>query len=92
MLTLKQLKEMPPETIFATGVALDNVDGLFMANTNKELRWIAIRGGIEDWAIYCHFIEKDIEWIKHYGEKVCGESHIKKCVPCDEEAFAMYRY
>ena len=92
MLTVEQLKAMPPSTIFATGEANDKPDGLFMANTNRQLRWIAIRGGTYDWAIYCHFSDKDIEWIKRHGDKVCDEGHIKKLVPCDDEAFKMYRH
>mgnify|MGYP001560158826 CR=1 FL=1 len=92
MLTLKELKELPPNTIFASGLAMDNKDGLFMANTNRELRWVAVRGGIYDWAVYCHFSDKDIEWIKDSGDKVCQESHIKKLVPCTDDAFHQYRY
>jgi len=92
ILTLEQLKAMPPDTIFATGTAMDNKNGLFMANTNKELRWVAVRGGIWDWAIYCHFADKTIEWISNWGDKVIMENNIRKLVPCDDEAFQMYRY
>lgn len=92
MLTLQQLKDMPSDDIFATGVAIDNEDGLFMANTGKELRWVAVRGGIHDWAIYYHFSDKSADWIRSYGDKVYDERNIKKLVPCNEEAFALYRY
>ncbi len=92
MLTLQKLKDMQPDTIIATGIANDNPDELFMANTNRQLRWVAVRGGIHDWTIYCHFADKDIEWIKKQGDKVCMKSHIKKLVPCDDEALHQYRY
>lgn len=92
MITLEQLKAMPPKTIFATGTAYDNPEGLFMANTKRELRWVAERGGIHDWTIYTHFSEHDAEWVRRHGDKVFGKEHIKKLVPCDDEAFAMYRY
>ena len=92
MLTLQTLKDMQPGEVIATGTANDDPQGLFMANTNRPLRWVAVRGGIHDWAIYCHFADKDIEWIKRQGDKVCMESHIRKLVPCDNEAFKMYRY
>jgi hypothetical protein len=92
MLTLEQLKAMPERTIFATGVTTDTPDGLFMANTGRELRWVAERGGIHDWTIYCHFSEYDAEWVRRHGDKVFSENHIRKLVPCDDEAFAMYRY
>lgn len=92
ILTLQMLKEMEPNKIFRTGTSNDSPEGLFMANTNRQLKWVAVRGGIYDWAIYCHFADKDIEWIKQYGDKVYNEDHIKKLVPCDEEAFEMYRF
>lgn len=92
MLTLEMLKEMPEDTIIATGTALDEPNGLFMANTGKMLRWVAVRGGIHDWAIYCHFAFNPVEWILRFGDKVHFDSHIKKLVPCDDEAFKMYRH
>ncbi|MGC9093943.1 MAG: hypothetical protein ACP5JH_11960 [Bacteroidota bacterium] len=92
MLTLEQLKTMPPFTIFATGIAIDSEDDLFVANTGKELRWVAVRGDIHDWAIYCHFADKSEEWVAQHGEKIRDEEQIRKLVPCDGEAFRMYRY
>jgi len=93
MVTTQMLKDMPPATIFATGVAEDKPDGLFMVGSGRKLRWVAVRGsGYWDWAIYCHFFEYDEEWIQKHGDKVCFESHIKKLVVCDDEAFGLYRY
>ena len=60
MLTLEFLKQLPPHTIFAYGQVLDNPLGCNMANTGKLMRWVAVRGGIHDWAIYCqnpHYID-----------------------------------
>ena len=91
-LTLDMLKTMEPHAIIATGMANDDPQGLFMANTNQQLRWVAVRGGIHDWTIYCHFAYHDIGWIMRQGDKVCIIDHIKKLVPCDDEALAMYRY
>ena len=92
MLTIEQLEAMPYGTIFATGVAWDKPGGLFMAGTSKELRWVAVRGGIADWTLYCHFSSHDTEWIKRLGYKVCMEHHIKMLVPCYQAAFNAYRY
>lgn len=92
MLTLEKLKELPKHEIFAAGTANDDPNGLFMANTNRELRWVAVTGEIGDWCIYCHFADKDSDWIKNHGDKVVMENHIKKLVSCDKEAFEMYRY
>lgn len=92
MLTIEQLEAMPEDTIFATGTANDDPDGLFMANTNRSLRWVAVRGGIADWAVYCHFADRDAAWIARHGDKVRMEHHIRQCVPCTDAAFAQYRY
>ena len=92
MLTVEKLKEIPKHSIFATGTAMDNALGLFMANTGRELRWVAVAGEIGDWCIYCHFAEWSIESIKRNGDKVCSERNIKMCVPCDDESFKRYRY
>ena len=54
MLSLKQLQDMPPHTVFATGTTSDDAAGINMANTGAQLRWVAKRGQIHDWAIYIH--------------------------------------
>lgn len=92
MLTLKQLKEMKLGCIFATGEIVDSPDGISFENTGFLLRWVAVRGDIHDWAIYCHWLGVDDEYIHRNGQKVCEEKKIKKLVPCDDEAFKMYRY
>ena len=92
MLTLEQLKNMEPDTIFASGITTDDEDGINMARTGEKLRWVACRGGIHDWAIYIGFAKDSASYIKDMGDKVTSESNIKKLVPCDDEAFAMYRY
>jgi len=92
MLILKQLKEMKPSTIFLKGEIIDSPDGINMENSGNQLKWVACRGGIHDWAIYCDSCDKTWEEIKSYGNKVTGEENIKRLVPCDDEAFKMYRY
>lgn len=92
ILTLEKLKAMKRSTIFATGLEWDLPKGINMTNSGKQLRWVAVRGDIWDWAIYCHWANRSEEWIKDYGDKVTFKSHIKKLVPCDDEAFKMYRY
>ena len=91
ILTIKKLKEMKPG-IFAQGITIDNPDGCNMSNSGKQLRWVAVRGDIHDWAIYCHYSDKDWEWIKRSGDKVCSKENIRKLVPCSKLAFEMYRY
>lgn len=92
MLTLEKLKTIAPGTIFATGEAMDNEDGVFLASTDKRIKWIAIKGhGHDDWCIYAHFATHDDQYIKTQGDKVNDPVNIRKCVPCDDEALARYR-
>ena len=121
MLTLQQLKDMVPETMFAQGEGLiihpwfnNEPDNLVneVGEPDKhgryvKVKWVACRGGIHDWAIY-HSLDSNLEpsdymggfqhleaseeQIKRGGAKLRREDEIKKFVPCDDEAFAMYRY
>jgi len=91
MLTIKKLKKMESGTIFAKGQSIDSPDGINIANTGTQLHWVAVRGGIHDWAIYCS-INPDFEWIKRMGSKVHDNDTIKKLVSCDNKAFTMYRH
>jgi hypothetical protein len=91
MLTLQQLKDMKPDTIFATGETTDNSDGTNMTGSGQALRWVATRGGIHDWAIYIHRADWSKEDIKQMGDKVHNRDTVKKLVPCDDEALGMYR-
>ena len=91
MLTIEKLKEMP-EGLFASGVTTDNPEGVNMTNSGKPLRWVAVRGAIHDWTIYCHWVDSPNGWIERHGDKVCHENHIKKLIECDDKAFSMYRF
>ena len=78
MLTIEDLKAMKPDTIFASGIK----DGF---------RWVAVRGGIWDWAIYYQIPSWSNEEIARNGNKIHDNQTIKMLVPCDQEAFKMYR-
>jgi hypothetical protein len=86
MLTLQKLKDMEPGEIIATGVTKD--DRLY---AKAELRWVAVRGGIWDWALYYHFATHGVEYVKTSGDKSFTEAVIRELVPCDDEAWDMYR-
>ena len=92
MLTIKQLKAMKPNTIFAKGETA--VEDYWDTLKEMQVRWIAVRGGIHDWAIYYNLVNdnKSDEEIRNYGDKMRNEKSIKKCIPCDDEAFNMYRH
>ena len=83
MLTLKDLKEMEPGKIFANGLT---------QYMNTEIKWVAVRGGIHDWAIYFGHTDADLEEIKDNGDKMYERDMIKDLISCDDESFSMYRY
>ena len=84
MLTVERLKEMQPGIFDGGIVTLQELGG--------TVRWVAVRGGIHDWAIYYGNPENSIQFIKSEGMKVYEESVIKKLVICDQQAFEMYRH
>lgn len=73
----------------------------------RLVKWVAIRGGIHDWAIYhsndaninpndhldgTEHLDAPWETIARSGAKLRREEEIKSIIPCDDEAFKMYRY
>lgn len=91
-LTLKDLHELPPHSVIATGLTIDNYTGVNMSGSDNVLRWVAVRGEIHDWAIYIGFSVQSVDEISRHGDKVYDKGSIKKLVPCDDEAFAKYRH
>jgi len=121
ILTLKKLKQMKPDTIFAKGEAMirhpwfqidqwKNKKGAYKTVNEEGLtkvKWVAIRGGIHDWAIYhsldanfetANYLDGDdhlkINWniIARCGAKLHQKDEIIKIVPCSKLAFEMYRH
>lgn len=93
MLTLEKLKEIPPLTIIATGEIENSPEGIYMTNSDigRKLRWVAKRGEIHDWTIYIHWADYGLLYALTNGDKIIRPDHIKKLVPCNDEAFAWYR-
>jgi len=92
MLTLKKLKAMKPHEVIASGLVLDSPEGINMINSGKTLKWVAVRGEIHDWTIYCHWAESSDSYVRSNGDKVNDEKNIKKLVSCSKLAFEMYRH
>jgi len=92
-LTLEQLKKMKPG-IFAQGETIDSPKGANMANTGRVIKWVAVRGGIHDWAIYAdnpYYPQFSFEKVRDSGDKLHNREIVKRLVPCDNEALGMYR-
>lgn len=86
MLDMQMLKAMPPDTTFAVGIVKD--ERLY----KEPVAWVAIRGRIEDWAIYYHKELYGFDYISKYGDKCFIKGLIQELVPCDDEAFKAYRF
>lgn len=84
MLSINKLKEMK-RGMFATGT------GTYPEIYEQEIKWVAVRGIIHDWCIYYHLSDRSSYWVCAHGDKMFTESVIKRLVPCDEEAYGMYR-
>lgn len=73
--------------IFSTGT------GTYPELVDAEIRWVAKRGdGFHDWTIYYCFVEWSSGRIAVEGDKCFTESVIKRLVPCDYEAYKLYRF
>ena len=92
ILTKDKFDKLIAGQVFATGVLPNSPDGIFMTRDGGELRWVAKKGLGYDWAIYCYWANKSPEWIRDYGDKVHTEEYIKRCVPCTDEVFNIYRH
>ena len=82
---------MPKGHIFAKGELVDSPLGINITNSGQMLRWVACRGDIPDWAIYCAPANWDWERVRKVGDKVRDKANIKNCVNVDDEALKMYR-
>lgn len=90
-LTLKQLEEMKPHTIFASGNTM--LEHPWKRDLQVGVKWIATRGGIHDWAIYftgnLKAPDKDVA---DFGDKLHDMKKVVELVPADDSALEMYRH
>lgn len=91
-LTVGDIESLEPGDIIKTGTVSDNPEGVNMNNSDKLLRYVAIRGQAPDWAIYIHLADFPVSFIARGGDKVISENNIRKLVPCTDEAYAKYRF
>lgn len=92
MLTKEEFDEIKAGSMFDFGQLSNSPEGIFMTRGGGELKWVAVKGRANDWAIYCHWPDHTEEWIKAHGDKVLNEVHIRRCVPCEDSVFNRYRY
>ena len=67
---------------------------MIMTNSEigREMIWVAKRGYIHDWAIYITWKTNGLDYCISNGDKLFNPNVIRRLVPCDDEAFKMYRF
>lgn len=119
-LTLEMLKVMEPHFMFANGSTLivhpwfnDAPQNLVnelgepdIKGKHVKVNWVAVRGGIHDWAIYHSLsacmeqsdclggfahLERSYEDVAKWGAKLRDKEKIKQLTGADESAMEWYR-
>lgn len=91
-MTLEEFNTISPGTIFATGILENSPEGIYMTEEGGRLRWVAVKGYANDWAVYCLWPYYTEKYVAENGDKVVSEAYIRRCVPCSDEVFNRYRY
>lgn len=85
MFTREKLNKLDPETIFAMGIDFDDENGIYIWNSGKQIRWVAVTGmSSDDWAIYVFTADKTPEQVKMEGDKLSKREAIKLITGSDD--------
>lgn len=91
MLTVEFLNQLEPNTIFGSGLVRDSSFRPVTGHPTRILKWVAVRGGAPDWAIYYQDSELDERTIAKRGVKLHNRGLIQDLMPCTEGALKRYR-
>jgi len=89
-ITDEMFKKAEHNTIFATGYAEDTAEELNLWQEGLLYRWVAVKGTVDDWAVYCDYTCRTDEFIKHLGNKV-PEASVRNIIRVSDELFERYR-
>ena len=93
ILDMEDLRKIPNGTIFSKGEVVDGPEGINIDGSGKMLKYVAVKGWANDWAVYVHLSEEhDYQFVRSYGNKVIGSENIRRAVPCTDEVLGRYRY
>lgn len=90
----KEMLEGKGSKILGTEITTDEQINYYgWGNPKKPLKVIAVKGQINDWAIYVESMEKtqSYEQVKDWGNKIHNKETIKLLVDCDKEVLERYR-
>ena len=85
-INIELLKKFGNGEIFASGYLQD------VRIAHQLVKWVAVSGNNHyDWAVYYGYPDMSNQKIADSGSKMFTLEVVKELVPCDEEAFKMYR-
>jgi len=92
MINKAEFYQLPHGKIFASGFAPDGPEGLHMIGSGNTLRWVAVKGYGQDWAMYCFWaVEEDLNYIAEHGKKVHDLDNVKQAIEVDADVLGCYR-
>jgi hypothetical protein len=91
MLNILQYHKIPVGEMFQMGLVEDSPTGCNMSGSQKMLRYVAVKGGV-DWALYVGTSDQSFDEIRRGGDKPSSEPNIRNTIDCDDQVFSLYRY
>lgn len=93
MVTVELLKSISVGTIFRTGISFSSdLVASYGDQGSGYVKWVAVRGIVEDWAIYVGPAYWDDDKVKNSGNKIYRQATIEDLVLAEKEAYRLYRY
>lgn len=93
-ITLDMFNQIPAGDVFASGIAENNEQGLFMTTSDAGnlLLWVAKKGYANDWTMYCHWLGKGHDFVLNNGDKVFDRNNRDRVLKTDDEVNKLFRY
>jgi len=94
MLRFEDFTKIRAHEIFAHGLQPDSPQGINLTGSGETLLWVAVKGDIDDFAIYAMPVEL-ANWsagrVRDFGDKIHDRKTIQRLLDCDDEVLARYR-
>ncbi len=92
LLTIKEFDDIQDGNIFRVGKLKDIPGQFYVSSFGQYLKFVAVKGVINDWTIYYGRETLSTDYIMKHGNKVQSDENIRKCVPCTDEVLKLYRH
>ena len=94
MLRFEDFKKIRAREMFAHGLQSDSPRGINLTGSGETLLWVAVKGDVDDFAIYVMPVELanwSIARVRDFGDKIHDRNTIQRLLNCDDEVLAKYR-